>query len=391
MKILMLTGGHLLPDPHAPEIGGAARQCLKLSKALIKQHIDVTILTKRLNTHDPVHQSIDGVPVTFVNTGYKLFNRRGLKRMGIYMYIVGTLVYLLRHRQEFDIIHAHSALTTGFVGVLAARWLKKKSIIKVMNSGAYNDIITFRETKTIIGASQMAGYLAHCDAAITLNPLAFDELQRLGFKPSQLVSIANGVEVDNIDVKRSYTAAGPIRFLFVGRLAPAKGLEILLEAFKRLITELETPSCRLTIVGKGSLMPELELLAEQWDIVKYVDLPGEVPNVTDYLSQADIFVLPSRAEGISNALLEAMASGLPCITTDVPGNNTVIQHEQNGLLVEVDNPIELTEAMLRLVENEQLRCQLGQAARHTVEHTFSISTTANEYIRLYNRLIAASS
>ena len=387
----MLTGGHLQPDPHAPEIGGAARQCLKLSKALIKQNIDVTILTKRLDSHDPVYQSIDGVPVTYVNTGYKMFNRQGVKRLGVYVYIVTLLLYLLRHAQEFDIIHVHSALTTGFVGVLAARWLKKKSIIKVMNSGAYNDIIMFKESKTIIGASQMAGYLAHCDAVITLNPLAFDELQRLGFKSSQLVSIANGVEVDDIGVKCTYTATDTIQFLFVGRLAPAKGLEILLEAFKWLVTTFEASPCRLTIIGKGSLMSELESLAEQWDITRYVDLPGEVPNVTDYLSQADIFVLPSRAEGISNALLEAMAAGLPCITTDVPGNNTVIQHKQNGLLVEVDNPIELAKAMLRLVDSEQLRCQLGQAARHTVEDTFSISTTANQYIRLYNRLIVASS
>ena len=382
----MLSYGNLQPAPDAPQIGGSARQCLKLSKALVKQNIDVTIVTNRLFRRDPAYKIIDGVPVVFMNTWRPLFRHRGLGRLGEYAFILRTLLYFFWHRDEYDIVHAHSALEPGFVGVLAGKWFNKKSVIKVMNSGFRNDIIRFRQDKSIPGSRWMADYLVNCDRVITLNELAYNELIDLGFRSDQIALIPNGVEIAEIELKTLYNNADTIRVIFVGRLDKTKGLDVLLNAFKILTTQMATIDCQLTIVGKGPLKQQLHEMVEALGIAGYVHFAGEVKEVPVYLSNSDIFVLPSRAEGMSNALLEAMSAGLPCITTDIAGNSALIQHERNGLLVEKDAAVAVARAVHRLATTPDLRKRLGRTARQTVEEQFDIAHIAKRYSKLYKEI-----
>jgi len=388
MRILMLCFGHLRPRPAAPQIGGASRQCLKLSGALVHQDVDVTILTKRMFWGDPARETIEGVPVVFLNTWRPVFNRRGLSRLGVYVSMLCALSYLVRHREEYDIIHAHCALDPGFVGVLAGKWLHKKSIIKVMNSGFRNDVMRFRQEKTIVGSRWMADYLVNCDRVITLNELAYEQLVALGFRADQIELIPNGVEVAEIAAKASYDGVDVARVIFVGRLDKAKGLDVLLRAFKALSKEPAT-RCQLTLLGKGPQEQQLREMVERLGISDRAHFAGEVSDVPAYLARSDIFCLPSRAEGISNALLEAMASGLPCITTDIAGNNAVIQHERNGILVAPDDEVALAEGIRRLANHSDLRERLGRAARRTVRDHFDITHVAKQYIGLYEKLLGA--
>jgi len=383
----MLNYGHLEPLPTAPEIGGAARQCLKLSRALVRQNVDVTILTNRLSWRHPARRTIDSVPVVYLNAWHPFFYRKGLKRFGLWAFILRAYAYLHHHQREYDIVHAHSALVTGFVSALAGKRLRKKSIIKVMNSGPQNDILRFRQDRTIPGARWMADYLVHCDRAVTLNLLAYEELLMLGFRADQIELIPNGVEVADIAPKASYGQNGIVRATFAGRLDEAKGLDVLLAAIQQLTLQSPAVVCQLVVFGKGPLKRQLEESAMVMGVADQVCFAGEVRDVPAQLIASDIFVLPSRAEGISNALLEAMAAGLPCITTDVPGNNTLIQHERNGLLVEKDNARALARAIHRLVDDCALRERLGRGARRTAEERFDITQIAGKYISLYQRLL----
>lgn len=390
MRVLMLARGHLQPTPKAPEVGGAGRQCLKLSRALIQQNIPVTIVTDRLSWGDPARQTIQGVPVVFLNTGRPYVYRKGLKRLGNYVYILSTMRYLFQHRAEYDIIHAHSARLAGFVSVFAGTRFKKKSIFKVMNSGERNDALQLRHDRSLLGAGYMASYLRRCDCVISLNEQASAELRQMGFRPDQIALIPNGVEDGEIEPKNSYQRPETLRVIFVGRLSRSKGLDSLLKAFKILVTGFGISYCRLLILGKGELLAQLQELAGRLDITPYVDFAGEVADVFSYLSASSIFVLPSYGEGISNALLEAMAAGLACITTDTAGNNTLIRHRQNGILIGVtQNEVELAEALCQLATDDDLRERLGRAARRTVETDFSIAAIARRYIDLYQRLLAS--
>ena len=145
---------------------------------------------------------------------------------------------------------------------------------------------------------------------------------------------------------------------------------------------------RILVVGDGPQRQFLEGMATDLRIGERVVFCGRTSEVVPLLQQADLFVLPSVAEGISNALLEAMAIGLPCLATDIPGNQAVISDGIDGHLFAPGNPPALAHLLTTLLADENLRYRTGQAARAMVTQRFSIQAVAEAYLALYNRLLA---
>jgi glycosyltransferase involved in cell wall biosynthesis len=391
VRVAMLIRGHLVPSPGAPEVGGAGRQCLKLSRALVQQGHQVTIFTDRLTARAPKQALVQGVPVVYLNSGRPLTFRKGFRRAGNYLFMLSALSQLARHRGEYDVIHGHSGRLSGFLAVLAGRWLKRKSLFLLMASGARNDVVRLRDDRSLLGARWMMNYLHRCNAVIALNEAALAELVELGFRPEQIALIYNGVELDEIQAKGSYAGDGALRLVFVGRLAPEKGVSRLLAAVALLRQRRPNVPLLLTLIGRGPQHLQLEDQARRLGIASKVTFLGETSDVPGHLAGADVFLLPSHGEGLSNALLEAMAAGLACITTDTAGNNALIHHGQNGLLVQYNEDAqELAAAIDGLAQDPVLRERLGRAARRTVEAGFDIQVTAQRYVELYRRLIAGA-
>jgi len=142
-------------------------------------------------------------------------------------------------------------------------------------------------------------------------------------------------------------------------------------------------------MGSRTRRAQFEALAEQLlgDSANCVEFVGQVDDPFPFLAASDIFILPSRSEGMSNALLEAMAHGLPCIATDIPGNSDIITPEKDGLLVRLDDPQDLAAAIGRLVTDQGLRERLGRGAARTVAERYSIAGTADRYVALYTALL----
>ncbi len=155
----------------------------------------------------------------------------------------------------------------------------------------------------------------------------------------------------------------------VGRLETRKGTAVLLEAAARLVKK-ELPDLRVVVVGDGPLRDELRALAAQLGIGDRVLMLGDRSDVPDVLAALDVFVLPSRTEGMSNALLEAMAAALPVVATAVGGNPEVVSTETTGVLVPPDDMMSLADAILRLATSPTLAAQLGAAARRHVEERY---------------------
>lgn len=149
--------------------------------------------------------------------------------------------------------------------------------------------------------------------------------------------------------------------LAIGRMTEQKGFDLLIRAFARLA--LRYPDWRLTILGDGPLRQEIECLRNELGLTEVVGLPGEVRNIDDYFSQADLFVLSSRYEGFPNALCEAMARGLAVVAADCrTGPREVIEHGVNGLLATAGDVDSLAECMDRLMSNEADRKKFGSNA-----------------------------
>ena len=212
-------------------------------------------------------------------------------------------------------------------------------------------------------------------------------LIRAGVAPGNIVRVPNGVELSD-DPEARYGAKRVTSFLYMGRLSANTGRDIptLVKAFDRVATT--HVDIELAIVGGGELLEETRRLAESCTAGDRIHLPG-FDRPEKWLAWANCFVLPSRREGLSNALLEAMAVGLPCIANDIPPNREVLDDGKAGMLVPMENCDALEAAIRGLVEDDEKARRFALKAKERVERCYSIRAVADRYAQLYESLLAA--
>jgi glycosyltransferase involved in cell wall biosynthesis len=183
-----------------------------------------------------------------------------------------------------------------------------------------------------------------------------------------------------LPVPKTHYPASPQRIICVANLKAGKGHHLLLSAF----AHLHTPRLLLLLAGTGPLQPHLAAQAQHLGISSRLRFLGQRHDIPQLLQKSDIFVLPTEAEGMSNALLEAMACGLPCLTSDLPVNQELIQPEHTGLLFAKKDLESLTKALRRLCEEESLRKRLGHNARQYIQNHHSPA----KIIHLWQQLLS---
>jgi len=174
----------------------------------------------------------------------------------------------------------------------------------------------------------------------------------------------------------------------VGRMHGVKDQITLVTAFITLMQAHQElmGQIYLILIGDGPLRQESIDLLEKHQLLQYAWLPGERQDIADIMRSLDIFVLPSQAEGISNTILEAMATGLPVIATAVGGNPELVKQGETGLLVPPSNPEAMAEAMLSLLIDKEKRQQLSENSHQRVIENFSIQTMVTKYTEVYDSL-----
>ncbi len=370
-----------------PIVGGAERQARKLATKLKERGVQVSVASGRLRNLKRF-EYIDGIPVYRI---FCLWWIKGIRTIGIYIYMLSLFFFMVSMRREYDIIHCPNTSHATFVCVLAGRIMNKKVITKM----GREDCLDVNLRKLFYFGSVMINIIRKCvDKAIAIDAGTLRTLEKEGFLKEQIVKIPNGVDLPQMlgsnELSKNKDKLGATDYdnivTCVSRFRPEKGHEVLLEAWPEVLKK--KPDSILLLVGDGETLIERKQDAENLGITKKTQFTGEVFNVQDYLYVSDIFILPSQREGLSNALLEAMASGLPCIASNVVGNVEVIKHEENGLLFEFGNSKQLAEGILRLLDDKELSQRLGEKARLTVSEGFSLDNTADCYIKLYRAITA---
>lgn len=370
-----------------PWVGGTERQALKLARTLVDQGVDVRIVTGWWFRGTPQAEEVEGIPVFRNHTLWECFGIRGLRKFGGYLYLLTLLWHLWRTRDSYDVIHVHGLNYHTAVAATAGRMIGRPTVVKLANSGSASDIDKMRNDEQLALAHLLLPAALRCDRFVASNPTVARELMDAGVTEDRIRRIPNGVETDRIMARASYVrGSGPTTITFVGRLHPQKGLDTLLRGFARLVGRDDVGPVRLDIVGDGPLRGELVELSRRLGVADEVRLPGASDDVVGLLASSDLFVLPSRAEGLSNALLEAMASGLPCIVSDVPGNVDLITDRHNGLLFAVDDPLALADALATALEDPALCEAIGRRARSTVESAYGLGHVARRYADMYSDL-----
>jgi glycosyltransferase involved in cell wall biosynthesis len=368
-------------------LGGAQKQALRLARALRGLDVSSTIVTGRWRYSEPRRTVVEEIPVTAVFTAFKMCHLKGLRKFGMYVYLVSLFLYLWRHRRRYDLIHVHSATVSAFTVALAGKWFNKPTVMKVMASGGWSDFARMQEGRELPGSAHMTSSFRHIRRVICLNPEAEAECRAQGFTDEQRVSIPNGFPVREVALRIEYAERDGVEVTFAGRLDAQKNPGMLLAAMAKVATSPGGEKVRARFLGDGVERGELQRRARELGVEDRITFHGRVTDVASYLLRSDIFVLPSLSEGLSNALLEAMAYGVPSVVTRIPGNTDLVRHRETGLLVEPGDTEAMARDILELAGDPALREKLGRAGRAFVEENFDIDRVAERYAELYRRLV----
>jgi len=372
MKILMVIGQFY------PIVGGAEVQANKLALTLISKGIDVDILT--------IHRR--GLSRYEVVNGIRIFRLSGLgyKKIKRYSVLWSIYSFILQNRNNYDIIHIHQGLLPAYAASLAAKKSKIPSLVKIGSSGYNFDLKKVRE-KSWMGNHIYNSIKNNVDYFISITPQIKEELITSGIENERIVSIPNGVEIKRKSKSHdcSDTNVDIITGVAVGRLCHHKNYDFLFKVISKIKNR---ENYRLYILGNGPDEHKLKCLAKSLCIEETLVFCGLVNNVDEYLATADFFVLPSKTEGLSNALLEAMAFGVVPVVSDIPGNRFVVANENSaGVIAKVNSTDEWIKVFENIIPNKKIMTSLRDNVTETITNRFSIDTIADSYISLYLKLI----
>lgn len=358
-----------------PLANGAELQAERLAIKLAELDHPMQVFTE-LRTPDslPV-ENLQGVKVHRVNFRMAYwFNR----------FIGGTLRYLVKHRHSYDVIHAHQAFGHAMVSVLVARLFSKRCIIKIACAGEYGDM----SVMTGFDGYKWALRVMHqVDKIIAVSSEVEQELLGYGFPSDHIIRIPNGVDANFFQRKNPMPARDKVRFIHIGRRHPQKGVDTMLEAVKILVDLGYEDRFEVKCYGNDFPEYDYQVMARELMVESLIELLPFTEFILDVYQEAHCFILPSRGEGLSNALLEAMAMELAVIATYVSGTVDVIEDGRDGILIQPDSPEELAEAMATIIQDQELSLKLGQNARRKVIRDFSLDSVAQQYSDLYTNLL----
>lgn len=230
---------------------------------------------------------------------------------------------------------------------------------------------------------------------VSLSTATCRNLEAAGFAPDRIRFIPNGVDTERFRPaaagdtpwRRSpdWPGSRPI-VITVGRIVPEKAFDSLLLAWRSVAGAV--PGAHLVIVGDGPLRSDCEMRVRELGLVNSVSMLGSRSDVPELLRNSDVYVSSSRSEGMSNALLEAMASGLPLVATQVGGAEDTVQDGVNGILVGAGDGAALAEALQEVLVDAEKRRAMGEASRRLALHEFKVEGIVDRYLDLFRQLDA---
>jgi len=367
----------LINYEYPPVGGGGGNATQQIGRALVKRGAHVTALTAGHGTL-PRRENDRGVQVLRIWAARRRQDRCSIPEMLVFLFHALLVAPGLARQMKCDAALVFFGLPCGPVGW----WLKKRLGVPYLISLQGGDVPGFmgeelatyhKLTGPIISSVWRAA-----DAVIA-NADGLAALARTHAPDVGVGVIPAGADLDAVQPASAPTLEGPVRLLFVGRLVTQKGLDVL---FRALALMKDHHNWSLTIAGEGPLKEELAMAAQQLGIGDRVTFRGwlERGQLPAVYKDADAFVLPSRDEGMPNAMLEAMAAGLPVIGSKVSGLSEVVIDGETGILVPADDADLLNNALRQVIEDRDLTFKMGQAARQRVEDRYSWQFAADAYM-----------
>jgi len=362
----------LVLDQFPKTLGGGERIVLKLAELLPRYGYRASILTFFIHPESPIR---DSPPCSI----YELPLRR--------TYDLTAMKAAIEFRsfldeQEIRIVQTFFESSDLWAGLVA------KTVPQLKLIWSRRDMGILRARKHQIGYRLLA-----CvpDAVFAVS----DQVRRHcidvdRIEPARVLTIHNGLDLSGWDTASgSSKNSGRVVVATVGNIRSVKGHDVLIRA--AALTARSFPSVQFSVAGdvlEARYFAELQSLIEQLNLSDRFVFAGGVRDLRQYLAQADIFVLPSRSEGFSNAIVEAMAASLPVVATDVGGNREAVRDGFSGLLVPSDDPAALASAIHQLLADPAMAKRMGVAGRDIVTSQFTTGAMMKQITGAYQALLS---
>ena len=387
--------------PYSPIFSGAAIQASLIIKELKKIGIDTFVITNNyIGLSNKDSEYVDG---TFVIRQKMYFSSIPiLKPLFISLQLVKTI---LKYRNEYDILHFHGGCNIfAFIPLFLNKIIGKKSIFKMTLLNSPDDPTSW--SKNYLGFFYKISFMCFDKILSISDPLTKNYL-RSNLEEEKLIRIDQAVntkryfpvkDAKKILLREKYGLSRESLIIgFTGSLKKRKGADKLVRIFLELCKNNE--NLKLLIIGEHSFQDSLRLKYSSFsnDIKKFINqnklhdkiiLTGKTNNVAEYLNTLDIFLFPSRREGLPSAVLEAMSSGLPCVIGNMEGIGSYIKGNTESILIPEDERVESYIAKLNdLIDSKELRAKIGLYARQRIFSKFFYKDIAKKYFKIYTNML----
>jgi glycosyltransferase involved in cell wall biosynthesis len=379
LRILMLC------PQYRPVLGGYERAAERLSVGLVKQGHEVTVLTERTNRAWPAKEVLDGVEV---RRAWCLC-RRGVQTLSALWSLV---VFLVVHGRQFDVWHAHQYGIRTAIAIAMGKIMRRPVVMKLTSTGSQG--LAAHLDREYVSTLVRRLHL-RLDAVVATTRETQAEAVGFGIAPSRVHLFGNAIDIEEFR-PRSDTERSELRatlgiqsrgiVVYVGRFSPEKNPLFLIQAWSQVAGEL--PGWKLIFLGEGPLEADVRASIKIHGLADTVIVAGRQSNVPEWIGASDIYALPSVREGLSNSLIEAMASALPSVCTPVSGVDELVKAPGAGFIRPQGDVTAFAAALVTLAKDPGLRLQMGRVARRTAESRFAINVIVEQHVRLYEQLIA---
>jgi glycosyltransferase involved in cell wall biosynthesis len=359
-------------------VGGTETQAVELACRLSVRGHRITLGC--LRAHGPLLEKLNGFDVKV----REFHPQGGIDSFGGIYQLLRLSAYLRRER--FDVVHTHD-LWSNLLGIPAAWLARVPARVSSRRDLSHFDWYQSSRRKWV-RTIQNLSHLVLTNASAIRDSLIAEE----GFNPTKVRVIHNGIDIQRFgrqgaDRKQLFPdESGGKLVVLVGNMhSDVKGHDCLIESARFVVQEF--PAARFVLPGDGERRPGFERQAAKLGLEHNFLFLGQRGDIPEILACCDIAVLPSKAEGLSNAILEYMAAGLPTIASRVGGSPELIRDGETGLLVPPCDPHALAEALLRLLRNPGVAYRLAKKGHEFVSQNFSFERLVEEVEDLYSELL----
>ncbi len=377
MRILMLN--YEFP----PVGGGGATINYHLACEMVRLGHEITVLTSGPGDL-PLHETVDGIDIRRVRIFRRRLDYASVHEMLQYV-MLGTphAIRLARAKPRWDIIQTFFAVPSGLVGCWAARASGAPQVVSLWGGDLPGHEKRFGLLHRIL--RPVVGRVLRKVPARVVNSQGLRDRAVQMFPRLDFAVIPNGIDRDLFHPPEQPHDGVPT-VLFVSRLIERKGLHLLLRALGALLQE--GIEFRVLVIGDGPMREKLEEQTLELGLSDRTTFLGLIDHLKlpEFYRQGDIFCLPSASEGMASVVLEALATGLPIVTTDVPGTSELVSDGHNGFVAPVGDADALVAPLRRLLTDHEFRREQGRRSRER-SADFSWTVMAERYLALYASLI----